>query len=236
MSTDAQRLEATVPTERFDWQRRLASHAPPPTLVIPVFSSVPAAEDPEAVPAFRELPSPSIERLAAAEQEAFVRGYAEGERDGLRALADRTDAVMARLGETIQEVSSLRLGMLHRAEREAVRLALAMAEQIVRREVDRDPALLVSIARKAIHRLGETTVATIHLHPDDLAAARLEPGTQPGSSVTLATDPALTRGSCVVRSAFGTIDAGIDAQVRELSRAMLDPDTTEAPADAPPAG
>jgi flagellar biosynthesis/type III secretory pathway protein FliH len=236
MSTNAQRLEATVATERFDWQRRLASHAPPPTLVIPVFASIPAAENPNAIPALRELPSPSVERLAAAEQEAFTRGYAEGERDGLRALADRTDAFLARLGETIENVASLRLGMLHRAEREAVRLALAMAEQIVRREVDRDPTLLVSIARKAIERLGETTVANIHLHPDDLAAARLEPGVLPGSSVTLAGDPSLTRGSCVIRSSFGTIDAGIDAQIRELSRAMLDPDTAEEPADDPFAG
>ena len=44
-----------------------------------------------------------------------------------------------------------------------------------------------------------------------------------GTSVTVVPDPAIARGGCVVESEFGSIDAGIDAQLEEVSRAVLGP-------------
>ena len=111
------------------------------------------------------------------------------------------------------------------SERELVRLSLAMAERIVRREIDIDRDLLAVMARVAIDRLGENAVATIHLHPTDCEAAMQRAGgAQPGS-VEIVADVNVPRGGCLVRSAFGSIDAGIDAQMRELARALLGDDT-----------
>jgi flagellar assembly protein FliH len=220
MSASARRLTGTVATDRFSWQRDLTPAAP----AAPLFSG--HTGQTTVTPALRDLPSPAAERLLAAEREAFAKGYAEGERAGERAAVARTDAVMKRLTATIDEIASLRQGLMHRAERDLVRLAVAMAERIVRREIDLDRELLVVMARVAIDRLGETAVASVHLHPADYqAATNGQP--LPAGSVQVVADPAVPRGGCVVRSSFGTIDAGIDSQVRELSRALLGDDGQE---------
>ena len=104
-------------------------------------------------------------------------------------------------------------------------------ERIVRREIDIDKALLSVMARVAIDRLGEHAVATIHLHPSDceVALSQRDPS-QPGP-VEIVADVNLPRGGCLVRSAFGSVDMGIDSQMRELARALLgDDDEQEEPA------
>jgi flagellar assembly protein FliH len=179
----------------------------------------------------RDLPSPSAERLHALEREAFEKGYAEGLRAGEHAAAQQAEPVMQRLVATIDEIASLRTGVMRRSERELIRLALAMAERIVRREIDIDKALLSVMARVAIDRLGEHAVATIHLHPSDceVALSQRDPS-QPGP-VEIVADVNVPRGGCLVRSAFGSVDMGIDSQMRELARALLgDDDEQEEPA------
>ncbi len=220
MSPSARRLSSQVATERFDWQRQVAATG----IVVPLMrrSETPT---PAVAPAMRDLPSPTAERLEAIEREAFGKGYAEGERAGEAAASARIDAMLQRLADTVREISALRAGVMRRSERELVRLSLAMAERIVRREIDIDRDLLAVMARVAIDRLGENAVATIHLHPADFEAAlQRAGGTQPGS-VEMVADVNVPRGGCLVRSAFGSIDAGIDAQMRELARALLGDDT-----------
>src|SRR4029453_5661560 len=71
---------------------------------------------------------------AAIERDAFTKGYAQGERAGLDAAATRADAMLRRLAQTIEELGELRNEMIHRTERQAVQLVLAIAERIVQRE------------------------------------------------------------------------------------------------------
>jgi flagellar assembly protein FliH len=175
----------------------------------------------------RDLPSPSAERLQAIEREAFAKGYAQGERAGEAAAAARLDATLQRLVATIDEIASLRTGVMRRAERELVRLALAMAERILRRQIDADRELLLVMARVAVERLGENAVATIRLNPTDYEAAVARRAPDPGKAVEVVADANVPRGGCLVRSAFGTIDASIDSQIRELSRALLGADMVE---------
>jgi flagellar assembly protein FliH len=231
MSPSARRLSPQVATERFAWQRQPAAG----TNVVPLLRRT----EPVAIgvaPAMRDLPSPTAERIEAIEREAFGKGYAEGERAGEAAAASRIEAMLARLAETVGEISDLRLGIMRRSERELVRLALAMAERIVHREIDIDRELLSVMARVAIDRLGEHAVATIHLHPADRdAAIRRTDALQP-RSVEIVADVNVPRGGCLVRSSFGSIDVGIDTQMRELARALLGDETLqEEPAHGLPA-
>jgi flagellar biosynthesis/type III secretory pathway protein FliH len=213
MSPSARRLSSTVATDRFHWQR---AAAPGPGVAPLLHRDASPATAPGPAPAMRDLPSPTAERIQAVEREAFAKGYAEGERAGDAAAAARIEAMIQRLA-----------GMMRRAERELVRLALAMAERVVRREIDLDRELLVVMARVAIDRLGQNAVATIHLHPADCEAALSQRDPAQPSSVEIVADVNVPRGGCQVRSAFGSIDAGIDSQMRELSRALLGDDGAE---------
>lgn len=170
-------------------------------------------------------PAPAHEPHGASaespEQAAFAQGYSQGERAGIDVAARQLQSVHERLGQTLEQLASLREELTYRTERQVVELALAMAARILHREVTLDRELLLVMARIAIDRMGDVSTATIRLHPDDEAAARGSRDTWPGGSVTIVADASVRPGACVVQTDQGHVEVGVDAQVRELATALL---------------
>jgi flagellar assembly protein FliH len=174
-------------------------------------------------------PDPDVQqRIAAQERDAFAKGYAQGERAGTEAAATRAEGMLRRLGQTVDELASVRGEIIRRTERQMIQLVLAIAERVVHREISIDRTLLAGMARAALDRLGEYGSATIRLHPEDFAAIGAKATSE--GPVRVVADPVVTRGGCLVQSDFGFMDASPDAQFKELARALL------SEADAPQAG
>jgi flagellar assembly protein FliH len=161
------------------------------------------------------------ERLAGLEREAFTKGYAQGERAGLEAGGKRAEAMLRRVAQTIEELGGLRQTLIHETEREMVQLALTLARRVVHREVTLDPELAAALAHVALERLGTTTPATIRLNPEDYTIVAQDDARWGGQTVTVVPDPSISRGGCLVESAFGSVDATIERQFDELSRALF---------------
>ena len=161
------------------------------------------------------------ERLAGLEREAFTKGYAQGERAGLEAGGKRAEAMLRRVAQTIEELGGLRQTLIQETEREMVQLALTLARRVVHREVTLDPELAAALAHVALERLGTTTPATIRLNPEDYTVVAQDGARWGGQSVTVVPDPSISRGGCLVESAFGSVDATIESQFDELSRALF---------------
>lgn len=176
-------------------------------------------------------PAPAVDTVQI-EREAFMKGFAQGERAGAEAAAARGDAVVQRLAETIDELRAVRRDLLVKAERQLVELALAIARRIVHREVTIDRELLAVMGRVALDRLGSVSAATIRLHPDDYAAVTRGRGDEwtAGGTTTVVPDPLVRRGGCLVQSDFGVIDIGVDAQIQEIARTLFGEDEGETPA------
>jgi flagellar assembly protein FliH len=193
-------------------------------LVAPFEWSTPQAKAaPEQAPQPPPQPAIDLEKLrATVERDAFLKGYAQGERAGAEAASTRGEGMLRRLKETLEELTTLRAEMLHRSERQLVQLALAIAKRVVQREVSLDRAVLVGMARAAIDRLGDHAQATIRLHPDDYA--QVAPGLKQtdDAHVRVEPDPLVSRGSCLVQSDFGFMDVTPEAQFEELARTLLE--------------
>ncbi len=219
MSSKARRVGGGDEVTAFPWEAAAC---------FPVTRAQPAASD-----RGLDLPSESSEpqRAATVERDAFAKGYAQGERAGLEAAATRGQAMLRRLGETVQELTALRAEIIQRSERQVVQLAMAIAERMINREISLDRGLVCAMARVALDRLGENASAAIRLHPDDFAAvsAGLGDGWK-DSQITIAPDPMVSRGGCRVHSDFGFMDVDVASQFRELSKTLFDEDTA-APAE-----
>lgn len=236
MSLRTRRLRADhVLVEPFGW-RTETTLASPATVAGDVWAPVEARSrravglDAAAVP--MAAPSPAPEpfvptpdqqaQLAALEREAFTKGYAQGERAGLEAGGKRAEAMLRRLAQTLEELTTLRDQMVRQTERELVQLSIAIARKVLHREVTVDPELTAALAHVALERLGGATPATVRLHPDDYAivtAGQVAP--LGGRQVEVLPDPSVARGGCLVESEFGFINASVDAQVDEIARAVL---------------
>lgn len=159
--------------------------------------------------------------LAALERDAFAKGYEQGERSGAAVAAQRGEAMLQRLTQTLEELTTLRSEMIRTTERQLVQLSLAVARRIVHREVSLDADLLVAMARVALDRLGESAHVTVRLHPDEYEITGAGKGPVLGTHVKVIADASVGRGGCRVESDFGALDAGVDAQIQELARALL---------------
>lgn len=233
MSTSVVRLPAEVAVTQFAWQSAVTALVPP-TDVRPLLSPDPDHESRRAQTRDLVVPSLLDQRSAAAEREGYDRGFREGERAGQESARIRAEAMLVRLASTIDQVAALRSSMLRKSEQDIVRLAVAVAERIVRREVHTHRDLLPAMARAAAARLGDSCVATILMNPDDfMHVASGRGAASDAGPIRLVADPSLPPGGCVVQSAFGNIDASVEGQIRELLRGFLGEDPeTDGPATA----
>ncbi len=123
----------------------------------------------------------------------------------------------------IAEVARVRADMLQQSRPQLIGLALEIARVVLRREAERRPAVVAEMARVAIDRLAAATDLRVLVHPLDFEA--LESVTEHSRRpVGLVPDASVERGGCRVESSFGEIDAGLEAQLAEISRVLLEPD------------
>ena len=188
----------------------------------------------EAAPgiALRDLESP----LAAAQAEADAiraAARAEGHADGLDAgLAEgraQLAAALAALESAHAEVVALRAATAEAVERDAVELAVQLAEKIVAGTLEAEPERVLDVVRGALRRLSERWRVTVLVHPDDLDVVRAAADGFAGElggieHCEVQAERRLSRGGAVVRTDEGQIDASIETQLaraRELVAAEL---------------
>ncbi|HET6449136.1 MAG TPA: FliH/SctL family protein [Conexibacter sp.] len=180
----------------------------------------------------RDLESP----LAAAQAEADAiraAARAEGHADGLEAgLAEgraQVAAALSALEAAHAELVALRETTAEAVERDAVELAVQLAEKIVAGTLDADPARVVDVVRGALRRLSERRRVTVLVHPDDLELVRTAAegfASELGGieHCEVQAERRLSRGGAVVRTDEGQVDASIETQLvraRELVAAEL---------------
>jgi flagellar assembly protein FliH len=210
MSSKARRLDGAS-VQAFSWE----SDVTPPPATTPPPAAAASPQQPQA-----EVIDLEAHR-AAVEREAFAKGFAQGERAGAEAAGKRGEVMLRRLTETLDELTSLRAQMIHQTEHQMVQLALAVARRIVHREISLDRDLLVAMARVALDRLGESAQVTVRLNPEDFEATAARAAQWTGTNVTVVADSRVSHGGCRIESDLGVMDAGVDAQIQEIARALL---------------
>jgi len=147
-----------------------------------------------------------LEKARAEAEEERERARLEG---GARARGEAAGVLAAAAAE--------RDRILAGAAAEVVALALDVARKVLGRELGEPGAsALPSLAGRALAAARERRAVRVRLAPADAAAAGgwLPPG------VEVSADPALAPGDCVVETPGGRIEAGVDAQLGELARAL----------------
>jgi flagellar biosynthesis/type III secretory pathway protein FliH len=150
-------------------------------------------------------------------EDARQAGYAEGYEKGA-----------AEWAEAIRVARASVVAAIEAAKPEIVRMALRVAEKVLRRRLEADPEAVVPMVDEALRSLSaqQQTRVVLRAHPADLAV--LERRRQrwlernPGlSSLQVVADETLSRGGCRIESEFGMVDATIDTQLQVIERHLL---------------
>jgi flagellar assembly protein FliH len=174
--------------------------------------------------------------LADAERihaEARAAGEAEGRAEGLLAAHAEIDAALAALGHAASDIGRLRDELAATFEREAVELALALAEQIIAATIDVEPERILDGVRGALRRIIDRHRVTVLVSPADLElvagrmdAVRAELGGIDQCDVQA--DRRVGRGGVVVQTTAGEIDAQIATQLARAREVVAELLTREA--------
>jgi flagellar assembly protein FliH len=156
---------------------------------------------------------------AEAHKEAFEQGLAEGREAGraeVRAQVERLAGMFYDLAKPFEVLDA-------EVERELLTLAMALARQIVRRELKTDPTQIIGIIREAIAALPVATRdVRVHLHPEDAAVVKqhLSP-TENERAWTIIEDPVMARGGCQITTATSRIDARLETRLGSILSELL---------------
>ena len=113
--------------------------------------------------------------------------------------------------------------LLRAIEPDVVKLALRIAERIVRREVQVDPLVLTGAVRAALGQLADKSKVRVRVPEADanlwsetfahLPNLRVEPA--------VVADVQLQPGECVLESDYGVADLGVGSQMEGVARSLL---------------
>jgi len=139
--------------------------------------------------------------------------------------------VQARQAEEIARAKMEAGQIIENAEKDIVDLALAVANRILGRDLERDPNLVMEICANAIEVARASKAMTFRVNPEDgklLREKRPRLMELIGRQVDLAIrdDAEIERGGCIIQTDYGTIDAQIRTQF-EMLRTLLMPDTAK---------
>lgn len=138
----------------------------------------------------------------------------------------RMNELLAALAESLGELSRLRETVLKNSTDDMLRLVLAIAEQVIHREVAADPTIILATLQEALQAAIHSDAYHVRVHPDDLAMVMERKPLFLASisglkNITLEGDATVSRGGCLVESELGQVDASIEGQLGELRDKLL---------------
>jgi flagellar assembly protein FliH len=172
------------------------------------------------------------ERLTEETRRSFEAGRERGREEGRSAereaqgpaAAAETERRRRQTADLVEKFSRERDHYLHSVEQEVVRLALAVAARILRREAQMDPLLLTGAVRVALGQLAATSEIRLRVPAGEadlwMETIKLLPNLT--AKPIVVADEGMLLGDCTIESKVGAVDLGIRAQLGEIERGFFD--------------
>ena len=123
------------------------------------------------------------------------------------------------------QVKNLREETYQSVEKEVVELALAIARQVICREVTMDREIVVCVAREALAKVGDSGIIKIKMSTADLqfineTRHQLSSLISNIDDVTLEAEESIQSGGCIIETDLGEIDARIEKQLQAVEESF----------------
>jgi flagellar assembly protein FliH len=168
-------------------------------------------------------PMPTVAGLADLQEEAYKEAFQQGLAEGREAGRAEVKAQVERLSGMFYDLARPFEALDQDVERELLTLAMALARQIVRRELKTDPTQIIGIIREAIAALPVAArEVRVHLHPEDAAVVRQNlASTESDRAWTIVEDPVMARGGCQITTATSRVDARLETRLTAMLSELL---------------
>ena len=162
-----------------------------------------------------------IERAQVEAERIMAEAREEGRREGRDEANARIEEALVTLNEAVKE----RKKILKDAESEILRLALKVAEQIIRSEVSMHRDVSLNIVAEAIGRISDREQIIVRASHEDAEYLKRFKDRLSGlldgvKSFSIIEDSNIEAGGCVIETNLGFIDARIATKIKSIEEAL----------------
>ena len=155
------------------------------------------------------------------QDQAHQEGFEAGRREGMAKRYEEAAPSLARIEEILEDLAGFHRQVAFYAEKDAVRLAMLMARQLLRQELTTNNKAVWKLLAATLSSLQGTGTFRIWLSPEDhqfAAAARksLERYLDEGQELTFRAKPGLPPGNILIETDRDIIDATFESQFHHL--------------------
>lgn len=187
-------------------------------------SKRPSPVPPAAIVEAAAAPDPHEAMIA----EAYAQGFDDGRLEGEQGEQARLRSAVAAAQEALDAIRDGEQRWTGTIEENICALAIAIARQVIGREVATERAIVADLVRRAVSEFGVERQVRVRVHPQDLAlltghgaddddhADRLAAGRE----LRWVPDVGVGRGSCVVEGRERIIDGRVDAALERVYRRL----------------
>ncbi len=161
------------------------------------------------------------EKASYIEQEAYEKGFAQGEKDGLELGEKKALKLIENIDNILIELRQLKKEIPKQYEKEILDLIFAIAKKIVHREIATDKSILKDTIFNALHFAVEKSKVILRVNQEDLdyvekLRTQLLAEVKDLKSLSIISDPSITRGGCLLETHNGEIDSSVETRLMKI--------------------
>lgn len=164
-------------------------------------------------------------RTSLIESEAYEKGFAQGEKDGFEMGSKKLEKILDRILGTLKDMLAYRQEFTKKHEKEMLHLILAIAEKVVRVAVRVDNQIVRETILEAFRLAADRSEVTVRVNPEEVEYVKeIRPAffdrISELKSITVESDPSITRGGCFMETSFGNVDARLETQLQKITKVV----------------
>lgn len=163
-----------------------------------------------------------MQELEEIKRQGFNEGYAEGLQQSQLDYAGRIGLAQEVLDKAYEEKKNI----IKESEPFVIELAVNMASKVIQKELAANPETLIHLIKQSLLYSNERSMISICVSPEDYEFVQnqrqqLLESVEGQVEVKILPEHSIEEGGCVIRTSYGSIDARIDVQLKEIKQALL---------------
>ncbi len=163
-----------------------------------------------------------MQDLEDIKQQGFRSGFEQGKQEAESEYTSKIQLSQELLTKAYQEKKEI----INESEPFVIDLAVQIASKIIQKELEAKPEVLIEMIKQNLVYSNERSMISICVSPEDFTFVQnqrnqLLESLEGQVEVKILPEHSIEKGGCVIRTSYGSIDARLDVQLKEIKQALL---------------
>ena len=138
-------------------------------------------------------------------------------------LEKELELVLKLFKEMIKEIEEEKAKMVAEGKKEIIKVAVAIAKKIIKKETQIDPDIILRVAESAFKQIIDAKKIVVKVNPNDKKKIKeMIDLKKEKSNIQIEEDERVQRGGCLITTDKEIVDAQIDHQIKEVEKALME--------------